>query len=113
MGRSCSREMPDAEKRRSKNKVPKKSGMKIMIDYVKEYLNGELSRMEFDMDFSYNLMEHYPKMERENAELAECFNYYIAEQGFDKAMGLKNADHKELIRRQFDRFMSIIRDGFY
>jgi hypothetical protein len=91
----------------------KKSGMKYMMDYVEEYLNGKLSRLDFDLDFSHNLMEHYPKMERENSELAECFNFYIAEQGFDKAMNLENAEHKEIIRRQYDKFMSLIREGLY
>jgi hypothetical protein len=84
-----------------------------MMDYVEEYLEGKLSRLDFDLDFSYNLMEHYPKMERENSELAECFNFYIAEQGFDKAMRLTNAEHKKLLRKQFDKFMSIMHDGLY
>jgi hypothetical protein len=84
-----------------------------MMDFVNEYLDDKLSRLDFDMDFSYYLMEHYPKMERENADLAECFNFYLAEQGFDKALSLEDAKHKELIRRQFDKFKSVIRDGFY
>jgi len=83
------------------------------MEYVQEYLSGERSRLDFDLDFNHYLIQNYPKMERENAELAGCFNYYLAEQGIDKAGGLSDVQHKRLIRKQFAEFESAMRDGIY
>jgi len=93
--------------------MPKKSGMKYMMGFVQEYLNGEMDRLGFDLDFIHYLIENYPKMERENAELAECFNFYLAEQGFDKVQRLSDAEHKKLIRKQYKEFESVMNDGLY
>jgi len=88
-----------------------KSGMEYMIEFVREYLDGESSRMDFDLDFNHYLIKHYPKMERQNAELAKCFYFYLAEEGFDQAAGLSDASHKKLFRKQFAEFESAMRDG--
>ena len=92
--------------------MPRKSASEFMIRFVREYLDGENDRLGFDLDFIHYLIENYNKMERENPDFAECFNYYLAEQGFDKAKGLSDDAHKKLIRRQFNEFMSAMRDGF-
>jgi hypothetical protein len=89
-----------------------KSGIDFMMAYVKGYLAGETERMWFDLDFNYYLMEHYPKMERKNSDMAECFYFYLAEQGFDQAGDLPDSEHKKLIRRQFNKFKAAMRDGF-
>jgi hypothetical protein len=64
------------------------------------------------LDFIHYLIKHYPSMERKNRDLAECFNFYLAEQGFDQGQGLSDSVHKKLIRRQFKEFKSAMRDGF-
>ena len=87
--------------------------MTFMTEFVQEYLNGERSRLEFDLDFIHYLIQNYPKMEREDIELAGCFNFYLAEEGFDRAKGLSDAAHKMLITRQFDKFLSVMNDGLF
>ena len=46
------------------------------------------------------LIRHYAKMERENPDLAECFNFYLAEDGFDKAVGLSDDRYRKLFKKQ-------------
>jgi hypothetical protein len=92
--------------------IAKNSGTKYMMEFVQEYLDGKMDRLWFDQDFIHYLIECYPKMERENANLAECFNFYLAEEGFDQAKGLSDAAHKKLIRQQFNELKAVIRDGF-
>ena len=82
-----------------------------MMEFVQDYLDGRVSRLDFDLDFNHYLIEHYPKMERECGELADCFNFYLAEEGYDKAQELSNAKHKKLIQRQYNEFLSAMRDG--
>ena len=84
-----------------------------MMEFVQEYLDGERSRLDFDLDFIHYLIENYRKMERENMELAECFNFYLAEEGFDRANGLSDAAHKKLIKKQYDEFLSAMHDGMF
>ena len=93
--------------------MPKKSAFDYMINFVQEYLDGTASRLDFELDFNYYLIENYPKMERENSELAECFNFYMGENGHDISEKLSDADHKKLIRKQFKEFKSVMIDGFY
>ncbi|CCO07643.1 hypothetical protein DESHY_120007 [Desulforamulus hydrothermalis Lam5 = DSM 18033] len=52
-------------------------------------------------------------MERENPDLAECFNYYLAEEGFDQAVGLSDDRHRRLIQKQFNKFKAALCDGFF
>ncbi|AQS58415.1 hypothetical protein [Desulforamulus ferrireducens] len=86
---------------------------KFMMTFVQEYLDGKRSRLDFDLDFNHYLIKHYAKMERENPDLAECFNYYLAEEGFDQAVGLSDDRHRRLIQKQFNEFKAALRDGFF
>ena len=83
-----------------------------MMEFVQDYLDGTNERLDFDLDFNYYLKKYYPGMERENPDLAECFLFYVAERGYDEAQRLSNAEHKKLIREQFEEFQSAMRDGF-
>ena len=83
-----------------------------MMDFVREYLSGELDRLSWDLDFNHYLIKHYPKMERENPELAECFAFYLAEQGFDQGEGMPDDEHREFIQEQFDEFNDVVKGGF-
>jgi hypothetical protein len=91
--------------------MPKLSGIKFMRGFVEEYLRGDMDRMDFDLDFCYYLNQHAAKMEREYPELIECFFYYIVEQGMNQADHLGDAEHKKLIRKQWDEVKSAMQDG--
>ena len=71
-----------------KRKMPRKNGMKLMMEFVRG-------------------------MERVDVELAECFAFYVAEEGFDKTRNLTDKQHKSLIRRQYDEFLSAMEDGLF
>ena len=90
-----------------------KSGMKFMTGFVREYLYGTLERLDWDCDFNHYLIKHYPKMDREDRDLAECFNFYLAEQGFDLAGDLPDNEHRKFIHEQFAKFEDIRENGFW
>ena len=93
--------------------MPTNNSTEFMMNFVQSYLDGERSRMDFDLDFSHYLMKHYAKMERANPNLAECFNFYLAVEGFDHTEGVSNDQHKKLIQKQFTEFKAALRDGFF
>jgi hypothetical protein len=81
-----------------------KKNTKFMLDFVQDYLDGKNSRIDWDMDFIHYLIECYPKMEQENSGLADCFDFYFAEDRFEQAQKLSDAEHKGFIRKQFEDF---------
>lgn len=46
---------------------------KFIIDFIKEFVNGEMDRFFFDLDYSAYVIEHFPYMEKENPILANRF----------------------------------------
>ena len=92
--------------------MPKqKAALMVLMEFVQEYLDGTRSRLDFDLDFNDLLKKQYRKLERETGELADCFAFYLAEEGCDVSFGLSDADHKKLIRKQFKEFKAAMSDG--
>jgi hypothetical protein len=91
--------------------MAKAKSTEFMFEFVQDYLDGKSERLDFDLDFNHYLIQHYPKMERENPYIADCFSFYLSEEGQDRSEGLSDAEHKKLIRRQFKEFKSALRDG--
>lgn len=44
-----------------------------MIDFLSEFADGEMSRYDFEMDYSGYVIEYFPKMEKEDYILARNF----------------------------------------
>jgi hypothetical protein len=82
-----------------------------MRGFVRDYLSGVNSRLDWDLDFNHYLIENYPYMERENFEIADCFVFYLSDNGYDVAENLPDDEHLEYIREQFDEFKAALRDG--
>lgn len=88
-------------------------GLNFMMEYVQDYLGGDTERMFFDLDFNHYLIKHYPAMERHDPEMAECFAFYLSQEGIDRTHGLSDAQHKRIIRRQFKAFAAALADGMW
>ena len=92
--------------------MAKQPATDFMMSFVQNYLDGKTERMFFDLDFNHYLIQNYRKMAREDSDMAEAFNFCMAENGFDLCDGLSDSEHKKLIRRQFKELKAIARDGF-
>ncbi len=93
--------------------MARKSNTQLMFDFVTEYVDGDMERIFFDLDFNHYLIKYYPAMERQDAEMAECFVFYLAERGVDVSENLSDVQHKQLIQRQWDQFNDAINDGMF
>jgi len=79
----------------------------FMIDFIKCFVNGEIDRFFFDLDYSAYVIEHFPYIEQENAGLAERFAYTVDqayEQGTDN--GLSDEKFKDEISRALDAWLA-------
>ena len=90
-----------------------KTNINFMMRYVKAYLDGKKTRLDFELDFDYEMNSRWEGMCREDQEYAQVFNDWIAERGVDAGRGLPDNEHKELIGDQYFEVKDIVRSGFY
>lgn len=74
--------------------MSRKSNTEQMFEFIKEYLDGNMERMFFDLDFGHYLIKYYPAMERQDPDMAGCFAYYLAERGADISSALPMSSTK-------------------
>jgi hypothetical protein len=78
----------------------------FMIDFISDFVNGELDRYFFDLDYSAYVIEHFPHMELENSRLADKFAYTIDrayERGTD--LGLSDEEFRVEISNALDEWL--------
>ena len=70
-----------------------KKHTKFMIDFISDFVNGEIDRYFFNMDYSAYVIQHFPYMEKENARLAERFAYTV-DQSYERCTDLRLSDER-------------------
>ena len=45
----------------------------FLVNFVIDFANSDISRLEFDMDYSGYVIEHFPEFEREHPRLSRRF----------------------------------------
>lgn len=54
-------------------RAKRKTNIRWMMRFIKEIIDGESDRLNFDLDFNYHLIQRYDKMYDEDPEAAEAF----------------------------------------
>jgi len=78
----------------------------FMINFISDFVNGELERYFFDLDYSAYVIEHFPHMELENNKFAERFAYTVDrayERGTD--LGLSDEEFRVEISNALDEWL--------
>jgi len=78
----------------------------FMIDFISDFVNGDLERYFFDLDYSAYVIEHFPHMELENRKFADRFAYTIDrayECGTD--LGLSDEEFRVEISNALDEWL--------
>lgn len=65
----------------------------FMINFIKDFIDGEIDCYFFKMDYSAYVIEHFPHMEYENPRLADHFADTI-DNVYEKAINLRLSDEK-------------------
>jgi hypothetical protein len=75
----------------------------FMINFISDFVNGDLDRFFFDLDYSAYVIEHFPYMEFENAKIADNFVYTV-DQAYDfgTALGLSDEEFRVEISKAFE-----------
>ena len=45
----------------------------LLVNFVMDFANGDMSRQDFDLDYSGYVIEHFPEFEREHPRLSRRF----------------------------------------
>ena len=96
-----------------KKAVKRTPNINFMKAFVEDFIEGRSSRLDFDLDFSYHVINRYDKMYRENRDFAEAFAFYVSEQGFDIGERLPEDEYIQLISEQYQILLDAERDGFF
>ncbi len=78
----------------------------FMVDFISDFINGEIDRFFFDLDYSAYVIEHFHHMEHENDKMADRFALTIDrayERGTD--LGLGDEEFKNKISAALDEWL--------
>ena len=87
----------------------RRTNINAVLNMVREFLDGEMDSISFQLDFPYEIEQRYRKMVREDSDFADMIYFYLVEQGVDLAGEMSDTDFKNLIQRQYDNVL----DGVY
>lgn len=83
----------------------RRTNINAMLRMVRRYLDGEMSKIDFVLDFPYEMEKRYQKMLNEDEDYADMMYCYLIECGTDKAEGMSNDAFKQLMQKQYDEVM--------
>ena len=92
--------------------MKKQRNIDTVLDMVEAFLKGNMSRMDFQLDFPYEVQQRYQKMAREDEEFARLIDDRLVEDGVYKGERLSDEAFRELIRKQFLDVVDISDEGF-
>ena len=72
-----------------------------VLKIAKDYLDGKTDRIDYELDFPYEVEKRYQKMCREDPEYADMLYYYLIECGTDHSAGLTDEAFYNLIQKQY------------
>ena len=83
----------------------KKNGAKL-VNFVVDFVNGDVERWEFDPDYAGYVIECFPKFEKEHPRLARRFADTV-DRTYDIYAGAPDEELRDALADALDVFMGI------
>ena len=79
----------------------------FMIDFISDFVNGDLERYFFDLDYSAYVIEHFPHMELENSRFADSFAHTV-DRAYERVadLGLSDEEFRDEISKALDEWLA-------
>ena len=90
----------------------RRTNINALLKMVRQYLDGQISRLDMELDFLNEVEKRYSKMCAEDREYAELINDRLLDDGVLIGNDLSDEEFHELIRRQYDDVLDIADGGF-
>lgn len=84
-------------------KIRKGSHTWMLMDFIREFVEGDMPFWQFDTFYDGNVVEYFPRMRRENPMLAEMFSDLL-DSAVDHSRDLKLSedDYRQLITERYE-----------
>lgn len=76
----------------------------FLVNFVISFSNGEISRWEFDMDYSGYVIDHFPEFKKEHPRLAQKFANTI-DAAYDHYSWMDDEKFRDAIGDAIDEFL--------
>lgn len=90
----------------------RRTNINAVLKMVRQYLAGELSRLEMELDFPYEVEKRYLMMVAEEREYAELIFDRLVYDGADSGRDLSDDAFRLKIKCQYEAVRSIAAGGF-
>ena len=90
----------------------KRTNINAVLKMVRQYLAGDLSHLEMQLDFPYEVGQRYRKMVAEDREYAELIYDRLVEKGVDGGRDLSEEEFRQRIKEIYDDVIDIAKGGF-
>ena len=76
----------------------------LLVNFVIDFANGDMSREDFDMDYSGYVIEHFPEFEREHPRLSRRFADTI-ERTYSTCSWMTDKAFRDAVGEAVDEFL--------
>lgn len=76
----------------------------LLVNFVIDFANGDMSREDFDMDYSGYVIEHFPEFEREHPRLSRRFADTI-ERTYSTCSWMTDEAFRDAVGEAVDEFL--------
>jgi len=84
----------------------------FMIDFIKDFIKGEIDCYFFQLDYCAYVIEHFPHMEDENPRLADRFaNTIDYTYEYCTRLGLSDEEFKAKMSDAFDKWLGKMKNS--
>ena len=90
----------------------RRTNINAVLKMVSQYLDGQISRLDIELDFLYEVEKRYSKMCSEDREYAELINDRLLDDGVLIGYDLSDEEFHKLIKRQYEDVFDIA-DGCF
>lgn len=90
----------------------RRTNINVVLKMARMFLDGQISRIDMELDFPYEIEKRYQKMYSEDRDYAELIYDRLLNDGVVNGNGLPDKEFRELIKRQYDDVLDIANGGF-
>ncbi len=87
-----------------------------IIKMTKDFIDGKIDYLTYSLDYSYELISRWERMNRESEEFADMIKFYLFENGFD-TVDSSYAGNESLLRKvmhqQYKELMECMNSDIY
>lgn len=90
----------------------RRTNINAVLKMVHLYLDGQISRIDMELDFPHEIEKRYSKMCSEDREFAELIYDRLLDDGVVKGEDFPDYKFRELIKQQYEGVLDMTNTGF-